>query len=60
MTDDTNQNRPTSPPATDAPLAPGANGGSCSALPEAEVPGVTDDIIAAPKAVYDPDIPAAV
>ena len=58
MTDETNQVRPAAPPATDAPLAPGANGGSGSALPEAEVARVTDDVIAALKTVYDPEIPA--
>jgi FeS assembly SUF system protein len=58
MTDDTNQVRPAAPSASETPLAPGANGGSGSALPEAEVARVTDDIIAALKTVYDPEIPA--
>jgi FeS assembly SUF system protein len=58
MTDDTNQDPAASPPTTEASLAPGANGGSGSALPEAEVARVTDDIIAALKTVYDPEIPA--
>jgi FeS assembly SUF system protein len=39
----------------ETPLAADANG---SALPAAEVARVTDDIIAALKTVYDPEIPA--
>jgi FeS assembly SUF system protein len=37
-----------------APAVPGA----ASALPEAEIARLTDDIIAALKTVYDPEIPA--
>ena len=40
---------------TDAPLAPAAES---SNLPEAEVARMTDEIIAALKTVYDPEIPA--
>jgi FeS assembly SUF system protein len=40
--------------AADAAAAPGA----ASALPEAEIARLTDDIIAALKTVYDPEIPA--
>jgi len=43
---------------TEAPLAPSADAGKGSALPEAEVARVTDDIVAALKTVYDPEIPA--
>jgi len=43
---------------TDTPLAPAAEAGKTSALPEEEVARVTDDIIAALKTVYDPEIPA--
>ena len=42
-------------PATDAPATGAATG---SALPEAEIARLTDDIIAALKTVYDPEIPA--
>ena len=47
MTDD--------PKTTDAPLAPAADSAK---LPEAEVARMTDEIIAALKTVYDPEIPA--
>jgi FeS assembly SUF system protein len=40
---------------TDAPIAPAADS---SKLPEAEVARMTDEIIAALKTVYDPEIPA--
>ena len=40
---------------TDAPIAPSADS---SKLPEAEVARMTDEIIAALKTVYDPEIPA--
>ncbi len=43
---------------TDTPLAPAAEVGKTSALPQEEVARVTDDIIAALKTVYDPEIPA--
>jgi FeS assembly SUF system protein len=46
----------TKPPATDAPTA--ADAASASALPEAELARLTDDIIAGLKTVYDPEIPA--
>jgi FeS assembly SUF system protein len=49
--------------AAEAPLAPAADAlaGSAptaSALPEAEIARLTDDIIAALKTVFDPEIPA--
>jgi FeS assembly SUF system protein len=42
--------------AADAPPAP--QPGGASALPAAEIARMTDDIIAALKTVYDPEIPA--
>ena len=49
-------------PASEAPdevaTAPAADSGSESALPEAELARMTDDIIAALKTVFDPEIPA--
>ena len=46
-------------PANDAPATDmAAAGGSGSALPEAEIARLTDDIIAALKTVFDPEIPA--
>jgi FeS assembly SUF system protein len=54
MTDDQDGTKTAAPPAI-----PGAADSSTpSALPEAEVARVTDDIIAALKTVYDPEIPA--
>jgi FeS assembly SUF system protein len=53
MTDDTDHD----PAAPAVPPAPGAEA-KASALPEAEVTRLTDDIIAALKTVYDPEIPA--
>jgi FeS assembly SUF system protein len=37
---------------------PNAQGGDASALPQEEVARITDDVIAALKTVYDPEIPA--
>jgi len=49
-------------PASEAPdevaTAPAADSGSESALPEAELARMTDEIIAALKTVFDPEIPA--
>jgi FeS assembly SUF system protein len=59
MSDDTDDHKPTASTAAavaDAPPAPQA--GAASALPEAEIARLTDDIIAALKTVYDPEIPA--
>jgi FeS assembly SUF system protein len=58
MTDDIidRQASPTAPEKAEAPLAP--EPGKGSALPEAEIARMTDDIIAALKTVYDPEIPA--
>jgi FeS assembly SUF system protein len=54
MTDDPNQ----VPPATtaEAPLAPET--GKSSALPQEELTRLTDEVIAALKTVYDPEIPS--
>ena len=40
------------------PLAPGAPAPAASALPEGELARLTDDVIAALKTVYDPEIPS--
>jgi len=53
MSDETTDHKPI---ASEAAPAPGA--ASASALPEAEIARLTDDIIAALKTVYDPEIPA--
>ena len=50
MTDDANENK--------APAADAAAPAKTSALPEAEITRMTDDIVAAMKTVYDPEIPA--
>jgi FeS assembly SUF system protein len=53
MTDDTDHD----PAAPAVPAVPAAET-KASALPETEVTRLTDDIIAALKTVYDPEIPA--
>jgi FeS assembly SUF system protein len=45
---------PELPPAPNAPHAPAIQ----SSIPEAELTRLTDDIVAALKTVYDPEIPA--
>jgi FeS assembly SUF system protein len=45
-------------PPADASPAPGAETTTPSALPEGELARLTDDIIAALKTVYDPEIPS--
>jgi FeS assembly SUF system protein len=59
MSDDAN-NVPTTPPvaAAETPLAPAAETGTPSALPEGELTRLTDEIVFALKTVYDPEIPA--
>ncbi|HEY6255598.1 MAG TPA: SUF system Fe-S cluster assembly protein [Xanthobacteraceae bacterium] len=52
MSEETTEKKPT----VDATPAP--QPGAASALPEAEIARLTDDIIAALKTVYDPEIPA--
>jgi FeS assembly SUF system protein len=54
MSDDTDHKPLTSAAAEEVQAAPAA----ASALPEAEIARLTDDIIAALKTVYDPEIPA--
>jgi FeS assembly SUF system protein len=64
MTDD--QNKLPEPPVTalatttsvEASLAPSADASKSSGLPEGELARLTDEIIAALKTVYDPEIPS--
>jgi FeS assembly SUF system protein len=59
MSDDTNDVPATPPGATaETPLAPAAETGAPSALPEGELTRLTDEIVSALKTVYDPEIPA--
>src|SRR5262250_1169656 len=53
MTDEPRGPKPVAPAAE-----PAAAGGSSSALPEGEITRLTDEIVAALKTVYDPEIPA--
>jgi FeS assembly SUF system protein len=59
MTDNPNEDTKTAA-AADAPTAAlqGTEAGSTSALPADELARMTDDIIAALKTVFDPEIPA--
>jgi FeS assembly SUF system protein len=57
MTDETSEREPTITAAEDGPAA-AATGAQPSALPHEEVARLTDDIVAALKTVYDPEIPA--
>ena len=57
MTDDTQSPTPVEEKPQDRPSENAAVSGS-SALPEDELAKLTDDIIAALKTVYDPEIPA--
>jgi FeS assembly SUF system protein len=50
--------RPSTAAQADAPVASATNAADGSPLPEAEVARITDDVIAALKTVYDPEIPA--
>jgi FeS assembly SUF system protein len=59
MSDDITESKPNTTAATaEADAVPAPRPGGASALPEAEVARLTDDIIAALKTVYDPEIPA--
>jgi FeS assembly SUF system protein len=60
MNEDNANNVPATPPAAaaDTPLPPATDAGASGALPEAELTRLTDEIIAALKTVYDPEIPA--
>ena len=57
MTDDANQ-IPATTAAPPAEAPPASSTGAPSALPEGELARLTDDIIAALKTVYDPEIPS--
>ena len=61
MTDDAN-NLPSTPATAAAeaarPATPATDASQPAALPEAELSRLTDDIIAALKTVYDPEIPS--
>ena len=57
MTDDENQT-PAAAAAAPAEAPPASSAGAPSALPEDEFARLTDDIVAALKTVYDPEIPA--
>jgi FeS assembly SUF system protein len=60
-TDDSTQTKPAPAPAAappDASLVPASEAAKPSALPQDEVARMTDDIIAALKTVYDPEIPS--
>src|SRR5437870_1974979 len=59
MTHDTNETK-TAPTAAPVDTAPPTEAGDGTKLPEGEVARITDDIIAALKTVYDPEIPADV
>ena len=64
MTQDTTEDTKPAPAAAatpapaDAPLVPASEAAKPSALPQDEVARMTDDIIAALKTVYDPEIPS--
>ncbi|HZD28542.1 MAG TPA: iron-sulfur cluster assembly protein [Xanthobacteraceae bacterium] len=61
MTDEPNKFPAAAGPSADAPPTPGAETTTPSApaaLPEGELARLTDDIIAALKTVYDPEIPS--
>jgi FeS assembly SUF system protein len=56
MSDDSTKPAGAADSSADAPLAPAA--AASSALPEGELARLTDDVIAALKTVYDPEIPS--
>ena len=60
MTDEPNKvpAQAAAPSADAAPPAPSADAAAPSALPQDELARLTDDIIAALKTVYDPEIPS--
>jgi FeS assembly SUF system protein len=58
MSDETDHKPIASSAAGVANAPPSPQPGATSALPEAEIARLTDDIIAALKTVYDPEIPA--
>ena len=59
MTDEADKKASGAPDkAPEAPLAAAAEADKVSAVPEAELARMTDEIIAALKTVYDPEIPS--
>jgi FeS assembly SUF system protein len=58
MTDDANNAPLTPAPAAAEAARPADEAGKPAALPEAELSRLTDEIIAALKTVYDPEIPS--
>jgi FeS assembly SUF system protein len=58
MTDDANNVPSTPAPAAAEAARPADEAGKPAALPEAELSRLTDEIIAALKTVYDPEIPS--
>jgi FeS assembly SUF system protein len=52
------ESKPAATPAESAAAAPDAPKPAGSALPEAEIARLTDEIVAGLKTVYDPEIPA--
>jgi FeS assembly SUF system protein len=67
MTDETKDIQPAAPvaqapasssPVSQTPASPAAIKAEGSGLPEEEIARLTDDIVAALKTVYDPEIPA--
>jgi FeS assembly SUF system protein len=58
MSDDTDHKALAGATAGETDAAPAAPAGAASALPQDEIARLTDDIIAALKTVYDPEIPA--
>ena len=58
MSDDTDHKAPASAATAAADAAAATPAGAASALPPDEIARLTDDIIAALKTVYDPEIPA--
>jgi FeS assembly SUF system protein len=59
MSDDPHKSAPAaSDRPAELPLAPATGGAPSSALPQGELARLTDDVIAALKTVYDPEIPS--
>ena len=58
MTDELNKVPAAAGPSAEAAPAPSADAAVPSALPQGELARLTDDIIAALKTVYDPEIPS--
>src|SRR6201982_363055 len=59
MSDEPHKSAPaTSDRSAELPLAPAGEAAPSSALPQGEVARLNDDVIAALKTVYDPEIPS--